>query len=150
MFLDLNKNFFNNYELENIIRWLEIIEYKFQVLEANRKFIAYKDKAFVPYLKDFPLTVLRDSIDYSPSKAIAEIRLCQKRLSVKSKSGNVNSLVVFKTRNKDFHFFHKLNDFIFVELPQYKIALFYFYSRTFKDKYKAFKAANNVIDKAYN
>lgn len=146
---DLNKSFFTNYEMQNIIRWLEIVEFKFQVLEAKRKFIKSKSSIFIPGLADFPLTVLRESVNYSPSKAIAEIRLCQKRLSVKSKNKNLNSLVIFKTKNKGFYFFHTLNDFIFIELPQYKIALFYFYSKLFKNKNEAFKEANNIIDKTY-
>jgi hypothetical protein len=146
---DLSISFFTNYEIQNIIRWLEIIEYKFQVLEVKRKFIKSKSSIFLPDLTDFPLTILRESINYSPSKAVAEVRLCQKRLAMKSKNKNINSLVIFRTRNKGFHFFHTLNDFIFIELPQFKIGLFYFYSKLFKNKNKTFKEANDVIDKVY-
>jgi hypothetical protein len=146
--INLDSGYFNREEMTNIIRWLEILDYKFQVLNARRKFITSKEKGFIPYLADFPLTVLRPNVE-SPSKAITEIRRSLKRLAVKSKDNGLNSLVVFKTTNKGFHFFHAMDDFIFLELPKYKLAIFYFYKRTFPTIKKAHAAAKKVIEKAY-
>ena len=154
--IDLFKNgnwqnsFFSNYEIQNIIRWLEIIEYKFQILEVRKKFVASKHGGFIPFLADFPLSVMRKSKDYSPNKVVSEIRLARKRVTIKSKNENVNSLVVFKTKNESFYFFHNMNEFIYLELPQHKIALFYFYTKIFETPLAAYKEAMEVISNVYN
>jgi hypothetical protein len=147
--VDLSKEFFTAHEIENIIRWLEIIEYKFQLLEIRRKFIKLKSSQFIKYLTDIPLSLMREDIDYSPSKAIAQIRLAQKRVTQKSKSKNQNSLVIFKTKNDSFYFFHHLNDFIFLELPKFGIALFYSYSRNFENEETAKSEAMKIIASVY-
>ncbi|MBW8323293.1 MAG: hypothetical protein K0M50_00880 [Prolixibacteraceae bacterium] len=147
--VDLLKTFFSNKDLHNIIRWLEIIEYKFQILEIRRKFTKSKYADYIPYLADVPISIMRENINYSPSKAIAQIRIAQKRITVKSKKEKENSLVIFKTKNESFHFFHHLNDFIFLELPEFKIALFYFYSKTFVNTKDAHEAAMKIIKSVY-
>jgi hypothetical protein len=146
---DWDKVFFSDPEIQNIIRWLEIIEYKFHVLEIRKKFISSNLGGFIPYLADFPLSVMRASKDYSPSKVVSEIRLSRKRITIKSKSRNINSLVVFKTKNKHFSFFHNMNEFIFLEIPQYKIALFYFYNKTFYTDLAAYTEAMGIINSIY-
>jgi len=135
--------------LQNIIRWLEIIEYKFQLLEIRRKFIKSKSSQYLEYLRDIPVSIMRANIDYSPSKAVTEIRLAQKRVTQKSKVSNQNSLVIFKTKNESFYFFHHLNDFIFLELPKFGIALFYFYSRKFENVEDAKNEAMEIINTVY-
>jgi len=92
---------------------------------------------------------MRKSIDYSPSKAIAQIRQAQKRVTKKSKIENLNSLLLFSSKKPDFHFFHTMNEFIFIELPEFKIALFYFYSKTFNTLDEAQKEAMEIISKVY-
>jgi hypothetical protein len=148
--VDLQKAFFSNEDLQNIIRWLEIIEYKFQILEIRRKFTKSKYADYIPYLSDIPISLMRENINYSPSKAIAQIRIAQKRITVKSKNEKENSLVIFKTKNESFHFFHHLNDFIFLELPEFKIAIFYFYSRIFQNTKEAHDTAIEIIKSVYN
>jgi hypothetical protein len=147
--IDLASDLFTNSGLQHIIRWLEIIDYKFQILNVRRKFIASKSGGYIPYFADFPLSVMRPEKDYSPNKVVAEIRRSQKRVTVKSKDQNLNSLVIFKTSNPDFHFFHKMDDFIFVEFPRRKIALFYFYKLTFLTEKDAHAAAVEIIDAVY-
>ncbi len=147
--IDLTKAFFCNQELQNIIRWLEIIEYKFQILEIRRKFTKSQSAGYFSYLADIPISIMRENIDYSPSKAAAQIRLSQKRITIKSKTKNENSLVIFKTKNESFYFFHQLNDFIYLELPEFKIALFYFYNRTFKNTKDAQDDAKDIIKSVY-
>ncbi len=146
---DIKKTPFEMEELENIIRWLEIIDYKFQVLNVRRKFKASKKSGYISYLADLPLSVLRESIDFSPSKAIAEIRRSQKRVSTKSKIKNLNSVVAFKTKNKEFNFFHHMDDFIFLELPKQEIAIFYFYKKEFDSEFGAYTKAMEIIKQFY-
>ncbi|MBZ4191566.1 hypothetical protein [Niabella beijingensis] len=146
---DVKKQPFTIEELESIILWLEIIDYKFQILNAQREFKASKSSGYIPYLADFPLSVLRKSVDYSPKKTITEIKRSQKRLLIKSKLNAINSLIVFRTTNKSFHFFHHMDDFIFLELPRQQIALFYFYKKKFTDKAIAFENAMKIINTLY-
>ena len=148
--INLETTFFSSSELENIIRWLEILDYKFQILNARRLFLSSKDNGYVRYLADFPLSVLRPEMNYSPFKSLAEIRRSLRRLTIKNKHDNLNSLIVFKTSNKDFHFFHTMDDFIFLELPQYNIALFYFYKKIFSTDIEAKMEATKIIEAAYN
>lgn len=148
--VDLETTYFTSAEIENIIRWLELIDYKFEILNARRRFLRSKENGYIPYLKDIPISILRPNVNYSPSKAVTEIRRSFKRLTVKSKSDNVNSLLVFQTSNKHFHFIHTMDDFIFIEMPQYKKALFYFYKRKFSTINKAKKEAEKILDKNYN
>lgn len=128
---------------------MEIIEYKFQLLEIRRKFIKSKSSNYIEYLRDIPVSIMRENINYSPIKALAQIRLSQKRVTQKSKFENENSLVIFKTKNENFYFFHHLNDFIYLELPKFRIALFYFYSRNFENKVDAKDNAMEIITSVY-
>ena len=146
---DLKKTSFSDEEIENIIRWLEIIDYKFQILNVIRKFKVSKKNGYIPYLADFPLSMLRLDAEYTPAKVIAEIRRSQKRITVKRKAQSINSLVTFKTSNKSFNFFHHMDDFIFIELPKQQIALFYFYKKVFVDEKDAHKEAITIINKFY-
>jgi len=146
---DLSKSPFSNNEIQNIIRWLEIIEYKFQVLEVRRKFISSKSNGYIPYLTDFPISIIREKKG-SSIKVVSEIRRSQKQITVKSKSRNTNSLVVFKTKNTSFYFFHNMNEFIFLELPRYKIALFYFFNKSFENEFDAYNTAMKIITDVYD
>ncbi len=146
---DLTNTFFTNQELENIVRWLEIIDYKFQILNIRRRFLKSKESGVIPYLIDFPISILRLNKEYTPSKVVSETRRSQKRITIKSKVQNINSLVVFKTSNPDFHFFHNMNDFIFIELPKQKIALFHFYNKIFDNVNDANKEAMEIIKGVY-
>lgn len=147
---DLSNSFFSEVQLHNIIRWLEIIEYKFQLLEIRRKFIKSNSFQYIEYLRDIPVSIMRENIDYSSSKAVAQIRTAQKRVTEKSKVSNQNSLVIFKTKNESFYFFYHLNDFIFLELPKFGIALFYFYSRKFENVEVTKNEAMKIINEVYN
>lgn len=140
---------FSNQDLQDLIRWLEIIDYKFHVINISKRFLSPKDADHIPYLKDFPIYMLLPNKDYSPSKVLTEIRKTLYRLSVRDKQAHINSVVIFKTHNKSDHFFHTLNDFIFLELAKYGIAIFYFYNRTFKNNEAAYKAAMKLIKKVY-
>lgn len=146
---NLKETFLDNEEIQNIIRWLEIIEYKFQLLDIRRKFTKSKSSQYMPYLADIPISLFRKSNNFSASKTIAKIRNAQKRITIKSKDANVNSLVMLRTKNKGFHFLHTLDEFIFIELPEYKIAMFYFYSKTFENIESAQTEAMEIVKKIY-
>lgn len=133
-------------DLENLIRWLEIIDYKFQVLEVKRTFKASKTGGFIPFLANYPMAVMHDKVNYSPYKAIAQLRRIRNQLTRKSKSHKLNSLVLFKMKEPiGFYYFHNPEEFIFLQMPQYNTAVFYFYEREFKTERQAANAAMNII-----
>lgn len=139
----------NDQESQYLIRWLEIIDYKFHIMNISKRFLSPRNADHIPYLKDFPIYMLLPNEDYSPSKVLTEIRKTLYRLSIKDKSVSVNSLVVFKTSNNSDQFFHTLNEFIFLELARYNTAIFYFYNRIFKSNRVAYKAAMKIIREVY-
>lgn len=145
----LSQNGFDLAECENVIRWLEVIDYKFQVMNISKKFLSPRNGNHVDYLKDFPLYMLLYNKDYSPSKVLSEIRFTLLRISVKSKLERINSLVIFKSKNKGDYFFHTLNEYIFFELPKYGLAIFYFYIRDFETNKEAYDAAMKIIKNIY-
>jgi hypothetical protein len=146
---DVSKDPFYSEEIQEIIRWLELIDYKFQIYNITRKFRASKKVGKIDYLIDFPLYMLLQNKHYTPSQVLSAIRRSLKRLAVAKKDPHLNSLVVFKTTNKGFHFFHTLDDFIFIELPQHQIALFHFFNDQFATTKAAHDKAISIIKKVY-
>jgi hypothetical protein len=140
---------FSNQERQVIVRWLEILDYKYQVFSLTTSFRALKGKGPIEFLSDFPLSVLDPNVHYSPSKVMRNLRDSLHRIASKSKEKKMNSLVVFKTKNSGMHFFHKNNDFIFLELPKFQLALFYFYQQTFDGELEAKDAAMEIIQRIY-
>lgn len=146
--VDLNKNHFNYEELELIILWLEIISYKLQVMDIRRKFRKHKDSEFIPYLAELPIALLSD-LTLSPAKVFSNLRNSLKSLSIKSKSNKINSLLIFITKNDNFHFMHKTNVFVFLELPQLNIALFYFLNEEFENHKDANEKCMEILKDIY-
>jgi hypothetical protein len=136
-------------ESKAIIAWLELIDYKFQVISITRRFVAYKGQGFNEYLSDSPISVLDPAFDYSPNKVMQALRATVRRMGLKSKSKRLNSLIVFKTHNPSFYFFNKMNDFIFLEMPHKGVALFYFYNGEFESPEAARDAAMEKIKANY-
>jgi len=136
-------------ELEPIIAWLELIDYKFQVISIARRFVAHKDHGFNDYLSDFPISVLDPAFNYSPNKVLQVLRGRMRQMGVKSKAKRLNSLVIFKTHNTSFYFFNKMDDFIFLEMPHKGVALFYFYKQEFESTEAARDAAMEKIKDNY-
>ncbi len=147
---NLPYDFFQAEDLIKILSWLEILDYKFQVFSLITKFKAVAGHGHIPFLEDFSLSVLDPNSEYSPVKVMRNLRRSLKRITVRSKQKNLNSLVIFKTSNPEITFFHKNNDFMFLELPQHKIAVLYFYERTFSDVHAARDAAMELIKDHYN
>jgi hypothetical protein len=152
MFLEKHKQmgcFFTNEETTDIICWFELLDYKYQVFSLITRFRAIKGKRAIEFLSNFSLSVLDPNIEYSPVKVMRNLRRALYRITVKSKDKMLNSLVTFKTKNSDIHFFHKNNDFLFLELPKYNLALLYFYERQFENVIKAKNAAMEIINQHY-
>ena len=146
--IDLTVDNFSNNEKEKIILWIDFIEYKFQVLNLRRKLKKPYSGNYVAALSKIPIGIMQ-KMDISPNKVFSNCRHAYKKLAVKSKSRKVNSLVVYKTSNKGFHFFHKVNEFIFIELPKQKVAFFYFIDKKFINHKDAGNAALDKIKLVY-
>jgi hypothetical protein len=144
-----HQNFFNDEQRTDVIRWMEILDYKYQVFDLITRFRAIKGVGAIEYLSDFPLSVLDPKIDYSLKQVKRNLRQAIHRISMKFKGEKINSLVTFKTKNTSMHFFHKNNNCVFLELPKYGLALLYFYEKTFANEIAAKDAAMEVINQHY-
>lgn len=147
--VDLSKEFFEQEEFEAIIRWLEIIDYKFQVLNFRRMFLRHQKGKFIPYLKDFPITMIREG-GKDDREVIAELRRSRKRITIKDKSNKYNSLVVLRTNNENLHFFHQMDEFIFLEFGAMRKAFFYFYKKSFDSIESATNEAKTIVLQHYH
>jgi hypothetical protein len=119
----------SNEDVCNIIRWLEIIDYKLQVLDCRRKYIKYENSEYDRDWGIFPVSMMRHFLTMSPWKSHDWLRNSQRRITVKAKIEGMNSLVVLKPRIPHFHFFSQPNEYIYLSFPMCKIAFFYFFKR---------------------
>lgn len=146
---DLNDNYYDYEELLDVIRWLEIIEYKFHILNFKRKFIRKQSDDFIPLFRNVPMSIMRSNIELSPCKAIAQLRRSQERIKRKDKESKYYSLVFWKSQNKQPLFFHTMDEHIFFEFPKYQLAMFYFFNKEFESNFHAEKEAKDIILKIY-
>lgn len=148
--VDLQNECFTDDEINKIILWLEIIEYKFHVLDLRRNLNKVKGYEYIPYIDKMPIAMFQGPVEQSPSKVFSNLRNALKTISVKSKSVRHNSLCILRTKNPDFHFFHSTNNFIFIELAQYNVAFFYFYKQVFSTSVEAAALAKEIVQKEYS
>jgi hypothetical protein len=146
---ELGKKLYTPDDEDLIVRWFEIIDYKFQILDLQKKFTRHKDREFVAYIKDVPLTMMKHSIKGSSCQAFKELRQSLRRISIKNKNSKENSLIFMTTTNNDSHFMHSDGHFIFIELPIINKALFYFLESEFKSHSQALRKAQKILNKAY-
>jgi hypothetical protein len=145
--VDLKAKYYSSENWENIIRWLETIDLKFQLMDITTKFKAHKEAGYIPFLADFSIAEMRDfSIRTIKSKA----RLSLKRISTKDKTKRANSLIVGTTKVKTFNYFHKSGQFIHLEIPKYNKVFFYFFEKEFEDDEQAKKEAMEIIKSVYD
>lgn len=144
--VDLKKRYYSNEEWENIIRWLEIIDFKFQVWDITTKFRAHKTAGYIPFLAEFSIAFMRD---LSVRSVTSKTRLALKRIGTKNKNTRANSLIVGRTIKKTFHYFHKSGQFIHLELPTYNKGFFYFYEKEYRSDRGALKEAMKIIKSVY-
>jgi hypothetical protein len=147
--IDLRNEYFTDDEINKIILWLEIIEYKFHVLDLRRNLNKVQGADYIPYIGKMPIAMFQGPLDQSPSKVFSNLRNALKTLAIKSKKPKYNSLCVLRTTNPDFHFFHSTNNFIFIELAQYNVAFFFFYKRKFATVEEAISLAQEIVKTEY-
>ncbi len=146
---DLDNEYYEYEQSLNIIRWLEIIDYKFHVLNFRRKYLRGKSEEFNPIFKEVPMSVMRLNIDLSPYKALSQLRNSQARIKKSAKDSKYYSLVFWKSKNKDDFFFHTMDEYIYIEFPEFKMAMFYFFKKEFENNYEAEKEAKQIIHSQY-
>ena len=149
-YTNLKEDYFKYHDSLNIIRWLEIIDYKFHVLNFRRKFRRQQSKEYIPIFRNVPMSVMRMNIELSPYKALSQLRKSQARIQRKEKDSRYYSLVIYKSKNKQSQFFHSMDEFIFLEYPEYEMALFYFFKKEFESNFDAEKEAKRIIVDAYS
>ncbi len=137
----------SNEDVYNIIRWLEIIDYKLQVLDCRRKYIKYGNSEYDRDWGIFPISMIRHFLTISPWKAYQWLRSSQRRITVKTKIERINSLVVIKPRIPHFYFFTQPNEYIYISFPIFRIALFHFFKRKYEFYEDAAEDALNIIKK---
>ncbi|PJJ08905.1 hypothetical protein CLU83_2212 [Flavobacterium sp. 1] len=145
--VDLKRRYYSPEEWELIIRWLEIIDFKFQVWDISTKFKAHKKAGYLAALADISIAFMRNA---SIRKVTSKARSSLKRISVKDKSQKHKCLIVGKTKIKTFHYFHTSGEFIYLEVPTYNKGFFYFYEREFKNDSATKREAMKIIKFAYN
>ncbi|WP_439461845.1 hypothetical protein [Serratia quinivorans] len=136
-------------EVDFIIWWLEIIEYKLQILDLRRKFVRRKGDVFIPFLANIPLGIMREGAKHHPLAVLRQVRAARREIGKKWKAKRFNSIVFFETTNTNMHFFHKTSEFIFLEIPQVGMAVFFFYNEGFETQFEARDKAMKIIKENY-
>lgn len=145
--VNLKKRYYSQEEQHNIIRWLEIIDLKFQVWDIMTPFRVHKKAGYIPSLALFSIAFMRDmSVRAVTSKA----RLALKRVGTKNKRNREKSLLVGKTIEKSFHYFHTSGRFMRIEIPIYNKFFFCFYEKEFKSNKIALKEAMKIVESVYS
>lgn len=148
--LEKNGGDLNQFEVDCIIWWLQYLGFKLQLMDLRSKFLRYKGKEYIPFLSDIPVAMFWGEIDTTPHKVFNTIRKSRRELIKKRKAKKSNSLLIFETSNESFHFFHKVDEFIFIEMPQVKKAFFFFFNKEFDDHNLAHAECMEIIKKVYN
>lgn len=129
-----NEKQLDDKELSNLIRWLEILDYKLQVYDCRRKYLKHPNSEYNPFWAPLPVSWMSHYIDMNPFKALDYLRRSQRRITVKSKTDRFFSIVFFETSRPHFNFFTQHDEYIFVSFPMYKLAVFYFLRKKFKKR----------------
>jgi hypothetical protein len=88
-------------------------------------------------------------VDTTPHMVFNTIRRSRRVLVKKRKESKRNSLLIFNTSNPGYHFFHKVDEFIFIEMPQVKKAFFLFYQKKFSTHKIAYDECMAIIKEVY-
>lgn len=132
-----------------IIWWLQYLGFKLQVMDLRNRFLRYRGKEYVPYLAQIPVAMFWGDIDTTPNKVFRILRKSRRNLTLKWKDAKYNSLMIFKSKNEEFSFFHKVNDFIFIQMPQMKIAFFFFFNKEFDQHEQAHEECMQIIKRVW-
>ena len=137
----------NDEDVSNIIRWLEIIDYKLQVLDCRRKYIKYENSEYDRVWGSIPVSMMRHFLTMSPWRAYDWLRNSQRRMTVKEKISGINSLVVIKPRIPHFYFFNQPNEYIYLSFPMCRLAFFLFFKKRYEYYEDAAAEALDIIEK---
>ena len=137
-------------DLCNIIRWLEILDYKLQVYECRRKYIKHGNSEYNKDLGEFSVAMLRHFFEMNPFKAYNFLRQSQNRITVKRKYERIESLLIFEPKTSDFNFFNLANEYIFISFPMFKIAIFYFLRKSHDSDKEALNEAYEIMTNVLN
>lgn len=150
MLLEKHEDEINDYDRDCIIWWLQYIGFKLQLMDLRNRFLRYKGKEYIPFLADIPVAMFWGAIDTTPGQVFRILRKSRRHLISKWKDDKYNSLIVFETKNESFHFFHKVDEFIFIEMPQVKRAFLFFFNKEFDDYEDTRVEGMRIIEKFYN
>ncbi len=134
-------------DLCNVIRWLEILDYKLQVYDCRRKYIKHGNSEYNRFWGEFSVATHRHFIEMNPFKAYNFLRQSQNRITVKRKHERIDSLLIFEPKIFDFSFFSLANEYIFINFPMFKIAIFYFLRKYHNGKEEALDKAYGIMGK---
>lgn len=143
--VDFTSREYSRQEISNIIRWLEIIDYKFHVWQIIAKFIRHKKIHYVSDIADFSIAFMKEG---SIRAITSKTRLALKRVATKNKAERINSLFACKTIEKKFAYFHSYGNFVQVQIPSYDKMFFYFIQKKHRSNKTAIKEAVKIINQA--
>jgi hypothetical protein len=144
--VNLVDRWYSDEEWDCVIRWLEIIDYKFQVWDIMTKFRAHKKAGYIPALADFSIAIMRDM---SLRAVSTKVRRSLKRIVTKNKRLRSKELIVGRTINKTFHYFHTSGQFMHLELPTYNKGFFIFFEKEHKNEKATLREAKKLIKQVY-
>lgn len=150
LFIEKDGATLDSYEIDCIIWWLQYIGFKLQLMDLRSRFLRYKGGEYIPFISNIPVAMFWGDIDTTPHMVFNTIRRTRRSLIKKSKWNKRNSLLVFNTSNTSFYFFHKVDEFIFIEMPQVKKAFFLFYNKEFDIHKDAHAECMDIMKRVYD
>ena len=129
----------------NVMRWLELLDYKGQVYDCRRLYLKYATNKYDSSWGIFPLAMMRHFIELKPLAPFDYLRNSQRRITIKEKVKRINSLVIFRPKKPHFNFFVKPTEYIYISFPLTNIAFFYFFKTNFLNYSDAIKKALYII-----
>lgn len=145
-YVDLKATFYSAEDWDNIIRWLEIIDFKFQVWKIMTKFTRHKNLDYIPGFAHFSVAFMQD---LSYRNMTTNARRALRRIGTKDKKERVNSLMIASTIQKTFYYLHSNGNFLHLEIPTYNKFFFYFFEKKFRSNKTTIKKAMEIIHREY-
>lgn len=131
----------------NIMRWLELLDYKTQIYDCRRLYLKYLNDDYDSQWGIFPLAMMRHFNELKPFGPFDYLRSTQRRITIKEKNSRINSFVIFRPKKPHFDFFVKPTEYIYISFSMTNIAFFYFFKKNFLDYSDAIKEALFIIRK---
>lgn len=132
-------------ELEYLIYWLEIIDYKLQVYGTRTKYLKHAYSDYHEFMSILSIAAVAEFPSISVWRIFSRVRNAQRRLLRKSKSHRINSLIFVGSDSPHFNFINQMNDYVFISFPKIPLAVFYFVTKEFTNISVARKEALKII-----